>query len=167
MCGSAVVAKCGPRVVHHWAHKGRRNCDPWWENETEWHRQWKNHFPEECREISHIAEDGEIHRSDIKTPHGVYIEVQHSAMTDAERKSREEFYKNLIWVIDGQPFKKNFAFITCCLIPRRKWLRTLSGRKLRATCMAQTPGFSFGYPSTGSTILPSPSQHPWRIYRGD
>lgn len=44
-CGAAMIAKCGPRILHHWAHAGRRNCDPWWENETEWHREWKNLFP--------------------------------------------------------------------------------------------------------------------------
>lgn len=54
-CGSAMVSKCGPRIMHHRAHFGRRNCDPWWESETPWHRERKNRFPEECREISHIA----------------------------------------------------------------------------------------------------------------
>lgn len=107
-CGAAMVAKCGPRIIHHWAHRGRRNCDPWWENETEWHREWKNSFPEECREVSHTASDGEIHRADIKTLTGIYIEIQHSSMTDAERESREAFYQNLVWVIDGKPFRKNF-----------------------------------------------------------
>ncbi len=107
-CGAAMVAKCGPRILHHWAHAGRRNCDPWWENETEWHREWKNLFPAACREISHTAPDGEIHRADVMTQTGIYIEVQHSAMTDAERISREAFYKNLIWVIDGQGFRSNF-----------------------------------------------------------
>jgi hypothetical protein len=29
-------------------------------------------------------------------------------MTDAERESREVFYQNLVWVIDGTPFRKNF-----------------------------------------------------------
>lgn len=107
-CGAAMVAKCGPRIIHHWAHRGRRDCDPWWENETEWHREWKNRFPEACREISHTSPNGEIHRADIRTPTGIYIEVQHSSMTDAERESREAFYQNLVWVIDGQPFRKNF-----------------------------------------------------------
>ncbi len=104
-----MVAKCGSRIMHHWAHRGRRNCDPWWENETDWHRQWKNRFPESCREISHTAPNGEIHRADIKTPTGIYIEVQHSStMTDAERASREAFYQNLVWVVDGRPFRRNF-----------------------------------------------------------
>jgi competence protein CoiA len=107
-CGAAMIAKCGPRILHHWAHAGRRDCDPWWENETEWHRAWKNLFPAECREISHVAADGEIHRADIKTPTGIVIEVQHSAMTDAERQAREAFYGNLVWVIDGRGFRDNF-----------------------------------------------------------
>lgn len=103
-----MIAKCGPRILHHWAHAGRRDCDLWWENETEWHRAWKNLFPAECREISHVAADGEIHRADIKTPTGIVIEVQHSAMTDAERQAREAFYGNLVWVIDGRGFRDNF-----------------------------------------------------------
>jgi competence protein CoiA len=107
-CGAPMMAKCGPRVIHHWAHVGRLNCDPWWENETEWHRQWKNLYPPQCREVSHVAQDGEIHRADIKTPTGIVIEAQHSSMTDIERVSREEFYKNIIWIIDGRPFRKNF-----------------------------------------------------------
>lgn len=115
ICGADMIAKCGPRTIHHWAHKGRRNCDPWWENETEWHRSWKECFPICCREISHIAPDGEVHRADIRTPSGIYIEVQHSGMTDAERISREAFYKNLVWIIDGRPFQRNFQL--CHILP--------------------------------------------------
>ena len=119
----AMVAKCGPRVVHHWAHASRRNCDPWWENETDWHREWKNRFPAECRERSHTAPNGEIHRADIKTPTGIVIEVQHSTMTDEERESRESFYKNLLWILDGKSFQKNFH-IGCMLPdPSAEWVR--------------------------------------------
>ena len=107
-CGKETVSKCGTRIRHHWAHLHKHNCDLWWENETQWHRDWKALFPPECREINHIAPDGEIHRSDIKTATGIYIEIQHSAMTDAERLSRENFYVNLIWVVDGRGFRDNF-----------------------------------------------------------
>jgi len=108
ICGCELIAKCGTRVMHHWAHHRPKDCDPWWENETPWHRQWKNEYPLDCREVSHTADDGEIHRADIKTPTGIVIEVQHSTMTDAERDSREEFYGNLVWVLDGSAFQKNF-----------------------------------------------------------
>jgi competence protein CoiA len=107
-CGADALAKCGTRKIPHWAHQALKDCDPWWENETDWHRTWKNHYPEECREVVHVASDGEIHRSDIKTPHGIYIEVQHSHLPEPERLAREAFYGNLIWVLDGRSFRKNF-----------------------------------------------------------
>lgn len=50
-CGAPVIAKCGTHKVHHWAHKGVKMCDNWWEPETEWHRAWKNNFPKEWQEI--------------------------------------------------------------------------------------------------------------------
>ena len=122
-CKRAMVAKCGPRVMHHWAHASRRNCDPWWENETDWHREWKGQFPEECREVSHIAPDGEVHRADIKTPTGIVIEVQHSSMADEERESREEFYRNLIWILDGKSFSKSFHLGNMLPDPNAEWVK--------------------------------------------
>ena len=56
--------------------------------------------------MSHTAPDGEVHRADIKTPTGIVIEVQHSTMTDTERESREAFYGDLIWIVDGRSFEK-------------------------------------------------------------
>ena len=110
-----MVAKCGPRVMHHWAHFSRRDCDPWWENETPWHREWKEEFPEQCREVSHVDATGEIHRADIKTPTGIVIEVQHSTMPERERDSRELFYQNLVWILDGRSFRNNFHL--GCMLP--------------------------------------------------
>ena len=45
-CGSELISKCGEIKINHWAHKRTKNCDLWWENETEWHRSWKDQFPE-------------------------------------------------------------------------------------------------------------------------
>ena len=83
-CGNDALAKCGTRKLHHWAHRSLKDCDPWWDNETDWHRAWKAHYPEDCREVVHFAPDGEIHRSDIKAPGGIYVEVQHSQMPEGE-----------------------------------------------------------------------------------
>jgi hypothetical protein len=122
-CGSRMLARCGEVRVFHWAHKGRRNCDSWWENETEWHRSWKNQFPNDWQEIIHYSSNGEKHISDIQTSSGWVLEFQHSYLKPEERRSRENFYKQLIWVINGnrrskdrnrffevlgdQPFNKN------------------------------------------------------------
>ena len=99
-CGSELVAKCGEIKVHHWSHK--KKCDDhWWENETEWHRNWKNKFPKEWQEIIQKDESGEKHIADVKTSSGWVIEFQHSAIATEERDSRDYFYTNLIWVVDG------------------------------------------------------------------
>jgi hypothetical protein len=91
-CGHALVAKCGQHRVWHWAHRKSKDCDPWWEQETEWHRSWKNQFPVAWQEIGHTAQSGERHRADVKTESGLVLEFQHSALSEAERVSREEFY---------------------------------------------------------------------------
>ena len=69
-CGTGMIAKCGNRQIWHWAHKTKRTCDRWWENETQWHRDWKNCFPDEWQEVIHFSDDGEKHIADVKTPSG-------------------------------------------------------------------------------------------------
>lgn len=100
-CGSPMLARCGEVRIKHWAHKGTRRCDPWWENETEWHRNWKNQFPSDWQEIVQYAENGEKHIADLKTEEGWVLEFQHSYIKPEERRSREAFYQKLIWVVDG------------------------------------------------------------------
>jgi hypothetical protein len=101
-CGEEVISKCGKVKVWHWAHKSREVCDPWWENETEWHRAWKDNFPKEWQEISALdPETGETHIADVKTPHGMVVEFQHSVMPIEEMAARERFYGNMIWIVDG------------------------------------------------------------------
>ena len=74
VCGDAMIAKCGDLRVPHWAHRAIRTCDPWWEPETEWHRIWKDQFPEDWQEIIHRSETGEKHIADVKTDFGVVLE---------------------------------------------------------------------------------------------
>lgn len=108
-CGQSTIAKCGSQLTWHWSHKGRRHCDPWWENETEWHRAWKAYFPDHMHEVVHFDEmTGEKHIADLKTDRGLVIEIQHSAMPVEELEAREAFYKNMIWIVDGRPFAAQF-----------------------------------------------------------
>lgn len=101
-CDAVMISKCGRNKVWHWAHKSRAACDPWWENETEWHRNWKNQFPLEWQEISAPDEiTGERHIADVKTPDGFTLEFQHSPMPPEEMIAREAFYGNMIWVVNG------------------------------------------------------------------
>lgn len=100
-CRSELTAKCGEVNVNHWSHKGSRNCDPWWENETYWHRSWKGNFPTEWQEVIQYDDSGEKHIADVKTHSGWVLEFQHSYLNPEERRSRNAFYPMLTWVVDG------------------------------------------------------------------
>lgn len=106
-CGNPMVAKCGEVRIWHWAHRSRHHCDSWWENETEWHRDWKEHYPVNWQEVVHHAEDGERHIADVKTGDDWVIEFQHSYIKPEERRSREAYYPKMVWVVDGLRRKRD------------------------------------------------------------
>ncbi|KUM52582.1 competence protein CoiA [Rheinheimera sp. EpRS3] len=96
-CDAELIAKCGRVKIWHWAHKGKPPCDPWWETETQWHRDWKNNFPADWQEVSHIDPlSGEKHIADLKNPFGLVVEFQHSPIKPEEMASREAFYENMV-----------------------------------------------------------------------
>ncbi len=109
-CHAPVIAKCGAQKINHWAHKSLNDCDKWWENETNWHLAWKDKFPKEYQEIvmnNDITK--EKHIADVHLPNGLTIEFQHSSITPQERLSREKFYKDMVWVVDGTRRKRDFS----------------------------------------------------------
>lgn len=106
VCRQEVIARCGTKRIWHWAHQKDCQCsDQWWENETEWHRRWKEEFPEDWREV--LLQDetsGEIHRADVKLQNsGLVLEFQHSAIDPQEFQSRVDFYRNMVWIADARP----------------------------------------------------------------
>ena len=108
-CSKPVIAKCGTRKIWHWAHKSKTDCDNWWEPETEWHRTWKNNYPSDWQEIS-LFDNGtkEKHIADVRTAHSLVIEFQHSNINPQERTAREQFYKNMVWIVDGTRLKRDY-----------------------------------------------------------
>ncbi len=113
-CGAEVIAKCGNIRIAHWAHKNNEECSySMKEPKTQWHLDWQNYFPKKWQEVRCTDEQtGEIHIADIKTTNGLVVEFQHSAITPEERSSREQFHKNMIWVIDGTRLKYDFKRFT-------------------------------------------------------
>lgn len=108
-CGAEMIAKCGELKVNHWAHKRKRQCDSWWENETEWHRNWKETYPVAWQEVIQFDQKTkEKHIADVYTDNGLVIEFQHSRIEPEERRKREDFYKNMVWVVDGTRLKRDF-----------------------------------------------------------
>jgi competence protein CoiA len=107
-CQSEMIARCGEVRIHHWSHKSKSDCDPWWEPETDWHLRWKNEFPLRWQEL--ILRDettNERHIADVFTLAGLTVEVQHSHLEPVERRAREAFYKNILWIVDGSRLEGN------------------------------------------------------------
>ena len=106
-CGKPLIPRCGSQRVHHWAHRSERACDHWWEPETGWHRSWKLQFPEDWQEIVLHAATGERHIADVRTAQGLTIEFQHSHLKPEERTAREDFYGEMVWVVDGLRLRRD------------------------------------------------------------
>ncbi|WP_051960968.1 competence protein CoiA [Devosia riboflavina] len=108
VCENETIAKCGEQRIWHWAHRGKLHCDPWWERETTWHRHWKNLFPEAWQEQLSRDPSGQKHIADVRTPFGTVLEFQYSAIAPEERRIREGFYGNLLWIVSGARLKTDF-----------------------------------------------------------
>ena len=106
-CGMPMLSRCGRVRVKHWAHKGKVVCDPWMKAKTQWHIRWQDRFPKTWQEFRFIAESGEMHIADVKTKKNWVIEFQHSPISYEERQARNNFYKKLVWVVDGMTRKRD------------------------------------------------------------
>ncbi len=100
LCNKKVISKCGKIKIWHWSHKKGVDCDPFGESETRWHIDWKNEFPKEQQEI--LIKN---HRADIKT-NKIIIELQNSPLSPKKIIERENFYKNMIWLLNGKIIAK-------------------------------------------------------------
>jgi competence protein CoiA len=117
-CSEQLIAKCGSINVWHWSHFPKRHCDNWWENETIWHRHWKSHFSKEEQEVVLFDKlSGEKHIADIKTSKGLILELQNSPISEDELLSREIFYDDMFWIINGRPFINQFIITPFKLPP--------------------------------------------------
>lgn len=110
-CNLEVIPKCGKIKRWHWAHKNGFDCDDWKGEETAWHLDWKNKFPNEWQEVIIKKDFGnnEIvkHRADIKTKSGLVIEFQNSNISEKDIAKRETFYEKMIWILSGKSFAQN------------------------------------------------------------
>jgi hypothetical protein len=107
-CQAPVMAKCGSKKIWHWAHVAVESCDPWFEPETQWHRDWKNAFGKNQSEIR-VEKQNKYHIADVINEAGIIFEFQNSPISADTIMAREKFYgERMIWVINGSAFKNNF-----------------------------------------------------------
>lgn len=108
-CKNPVIQKCGKVVAHHFAHRTKENCDPWYSKKmSSWHREMQNLFPRHCQEV--VVRDDEhdkYHIADVVFNNGTksyVVEFQHSTISYADFVGRTNFYINqgygVIWIFD-------------------------------------------------------------------
>ncbi|MEZ0324852.1 MAG: competence protein CoiA [Fimbriimonas sp.] len=153
-CGMHVIPKCGRIKVHHWAHEAGYDCDAWYEPETEWHRTWKNLFPTDQCEVAM----GE-HRADIRTPKGLVIELQNSAIAPEEIEIREHFYRNMIWIVNAEKFAGSFFLMKLMDAQRHVFSFKWKHRKPSWTFARRPVYFDFG-PNCLSSLLGAEEREP-------
>lgn len=101
ICDEKVISKCGNIKVWHWSHKNLKDCDDWYEPESQWHLNWKNEFPKEQQEFIMGK-----HRADIRTSDRTIIELQNSTISSQDIQEREHYYKRMIWLLNGDTLAK-------------------------------------------------------------
>lgn len=94
MCDGELLAKCGPIVSWHWAHKVAE-CDPWSEPESEWHIGWKRILESLGAELEVIRG---YHRADAVMPDGTVVELQSSYLSAGDIEARENHYGRMCWI---------------------------------------------------------------------
>lgn len=103
-CGGKTVQRRGQKNIAHFAHARGSECSDNWHYEemSEWHREWQEKYPVECREVV-LEKDGIKHRADVCI-NGTVIEFQHSPISAKEFNERNAFYTStgnkLIWLFD-------------------------------------------------------------------
>lgn len=122
LCKEELIAKCGEIKIWHFAHKSGNECDAFFEPESEWHINWKNEFPVTQQEVM-IKKGIKYHIADIKTKTGKVIELQHSPISKKDVEKREEFYDDMIWLLDGKTFGKNIQFKS--KVAKWKWMPSI------------------------------------------
>jgi competence CoiA-like predicted nuclease len=101
-CDNILIAKKGKINLHHFAHKKNADCVIKRDNDckTPWHILWQNIAKPEYLE-KFMGKNGKMHIADIVNEKNITIEIQHSNLSPEEIENREEFYGNMIWILDG------------------------------------------------------------------
>ncbi len=100
--GHNIIPKKGTIIIHHFSHISECECSSWngKDNQmTEWHITWQSRFPAENREVIMVNDDEIRHRADVLYK-DLVIEIQHSSISEEEISAREDFYGNMIWIVD-------------------------------------------------------------------
>ena len=115
-CHGEVISVCPKlNIVKHWRHKRDMDCDTWdnpHDSLSLWHRNWQKLVIPEKSEVT-IGE----HRADMQGNNDIVLEIQHSTEISIDNiRVREEYYKNMVWVLDSSTFFEDWNYN--CYVPQ-------------------------------------------------
>ncbi len=109
ICDRPVFRKIGnggrrPHFAHNKAGEDNFRCDGWKYDMSDWHREWQERFPVNCREVV-VSYEGKKHRADVLIEEKkLVVEFQHSRLSPEEYAERNQFYSSagyhVIWLFD-------------------------------------------------------------------
>lgn len=110
-CGEKLVQKRGEIIAHHFAHYPNTQCiDNWHYDESEWHYQMQNLFPNDTQEVVMELENTK-HIADVFIKErNLVVEFQGDRIRQTEFASRNNFFSKLgykvLWIFDeSRPFE--------------------------------------------------------------
>ena len=108
-CKKRMIAKVGTGIRRsHWAHRHAERCDEWWEDESEWHINWRNLFLEKagnkhCVDIENVLEkNGRRHFYDIRLYNRLAIILRRARLTDERQHEYEDFFGEMLWMVESR-----------------------------------------------------------------
>lgn len=135
-CKGEMTRKLGEVYAHHYAHKPKADCDPWYVNhpgKSGWHKAMQKMFPPECQEVKVCSEtDPSIwHVADvfIERPekNNLIIEFQHSSISWKDFVERTVFYRtNRCNTIEGRKLYNSVVWVFDCLW-KKLYIRNIDG----------------------------------------
>lgn len=125
-CNWQVRAKRGTVVGHHWAHAPGASCDPWKSAMSQWHVDWQGRFPEgSCEVVLDRHRADVLLRSEADPNDFQVIEFQNSPISEVDRANREEFWGDVVWVLNGPALSDGFKLTDDAMwFPRLKLAHT-------------------------------------------
>jgi competence protein CoiA len=107
-CKKQMIPKCGTKKKWHWSHYANASHELKEDDENDWHLEWQdvvgNSLGWDYVEVQMDNASADLHYADVQLPNGLVIEFQHSHISIETIRAREDFYKNMIWILDGETF---------------------------------------------------------------
>ena len=106
-CGKSLNARAGEIRRPHWAHTSVERCDEWWENEEEWHYEWRKLIDiteHSCEvDIENVLEKDNVrHFYDARINNRLSIILRRGKLSEDQIQQYESFFGDMLWIVEAK-----------------------------------------------------------------